>query len=135
MSANETSTWINEKFPLGSTISVAYKDTSGLPYDQQGALTFVHGQNEEYDGSLPYYYAKSRIRFGATNYNRDGTVFTTNLMGYLRNEEVYYARKYMVTDLLTNMETVGNDLKTEAYEEVFDAGAKGSGETITLYTD
>eukprot|EP00546_Thalassionema_frauenfeldii_P005552 CAMPEP_0178924926 /NCGR_PEP_ID=MMETSP0786-20121207/17603_1 /TAXON_ID=186022 /ORGANISM="Thalassionema frauenfeldii, Strain CCMP 1798" /LENGTH=556 /DNA_ID=CAMNT_0020599701 /DNA_START=129 /DNA_END=1796 /DNA_ORIENTATION=+ len=134
MSANETSTWINAKFPLGSAIRVAYKDTSGLPPDQQGALTFVHGQNDEFDGSLPYYYSKSRLRFGLTNANRDGTVFTTNFMGYLRNEEVYYSRKFMVTDVLSNMEQVGNDLKTEAYEEVVSAGARGSGESITLYT-
>ena len=134
MSTNETASWINDKFPLGSSITVAYQDTSGLSRDQQSALTFVHGKGEEYYSS-PSIYGRSRIRFGTTNANRDGTVFTTNLLGFLNNEQVYHSRKFLVTDLLSNMEATGQDLTDEAEEEVFSAGGRGTGEVIKLWTD
>eukprot|EP00547_Thalassionema_nitzschioides_P007112 CAMPEP_0194209858 /NCGR_PEP_ID=MMETSP0156-20130528/7840_1 /TAXON_ID=33649 /ORGANISM="Thalassionema nitzschioides, Strain L26-B" /LENGTH=680 /DNA_ID=CAMNT_0038937105 /DNA_START=130 /DNA_END=2173 /DNA_ORIENTATION=- len=132
MSASVNATMINEQFPVGASISVAYRDKNGLPWNEQNALTFVHGKGSEY--RQDWHRAKSRIRYGTTGPLRDGTVFTTNFIGTLNNGEVYFSRKFLVSDLLSNMETVGPELSDDAYEEVYTAGNYGDGEIINLWT-
>eukprot|EP00547_Thalassionema_nitzschioides_P000335 CAMPEP_0194198852 /NCGR_PEP_ID=MMETSP0156-20130528/78_1 /TAXON_ID=33649 /ORGANISM="Thalassionema nitzschioides, Strain L26-B" /LENGTH=886 /DNA_ID=CAMNT_0038923681 /DNA_START=23 /DNA_END=2679 /DNA_ORIENTATION=- len=115
-----------------TSISVVYTDTAGVAWTDQSGLTFVHGKGVEY--KQDWHRGKSRVRYGTTNAKRDGTIFTTNLLGTLSEGEIYYGRKFMVTDLLSNMQSKGIELNPEAFEEVFTAGARGTGEVIKLWS-
>mmetsp|Transcript_28193 Transcript_28193/g.42652 ORF Transcript_28193/g.42652 Transcript_28193/m.42652 type:complete len:773 (-) Transcript_28193:212-2530(-) len=132
MSASVDATVINNRFPVGASISVEYTNKNGDTWNEQNALTFVHGQGNEYGEG--WHRAKSRIRYGTTNLARDGTVFTTNFIGNLRNGEVYFSRKFLISDTLSHMEKLGAELSDEAYEEVYQAGSYGGGEIINLWT-
>jgi len=135
MSASVSAAVINAEFLPGSasTIRVAYTNRQGRPWKEQNSFTFVHGRGEEYPQD--WHRAKSRLRYGVTNANRDGTVFTTNAIVKLDPGTVYHARKFLVTDVLSNAEAMGQKLATEAYEVVEPAGTDGVGETIVLWTD
>eukprot|EP00547_Thalassionema_nitzschioides_P017898 CAMPEP_0194242066 /NCGR_PEP_ID=MMETSP0158-20130606/7711_1 /TAXON_ID=33649 /ORGANISM="Thalassionema nitzschioides, Strain L26-B" /LENGTH=804 /DNA_ID=CAMNT_0038977085 /DNA_START=68 /DNA_END=2479 /DNA_ORIENTATION=+ len=135
MSASEPSYKIAQQFPVGASISVAYKGDEA-PWNAQNGLTFVHGKGAEFDSDTAWHRARSRIRYGiTTEVDRDGTVFTTNLIGRLMPGEVYSSRKFMITDLLSEMETRAGALASsdEAYEDVSEAGSNGNGEVIKLW--
>jgi hypothetical protein len=103
---NVTAEVFNQQFLEGDTISIKYI-TSGKRIEDQLAMTFVHGTNPEYPAS--FYAAKSRERFGTTTCRRDGTVWTTNFLGYLEPSQTYLSRKYMITDSLQNMEATASN--------------------------
>ena len=124
---------LNAQFIAGDTVSVKYV-TSGKRIQDQLAMTFVHGENEEY--SRPSFYrGKSRLRFGTTNNRRDGSVWTTNFMGTLKPTETYFSRKYVITDSLQNMEAVASPLSGETFEDVAAVGELESGQPIKLWMD
>jgi hypothetical protein len=135
LSSNVTAAVLNQEFLAGDTISIFYV-TSGKPFDNQTALTFVHGRNPEYDsGMSSFYRAKSRMRFGTTNNRRDGTVWTTNLLGTVSPSDTYLSRKFVITDKLDAMESAAASLVDETYEDVLNVFDLPPGETITLWFD
>jgi len=134
MGSSVSAAVLNQEFIEGDTISVKYI-TSGQPLDSQRALTFVHGQGAEYDSTLPWYRAKSRLRYGLTNNRRDGTVWTTNFLGKLYPTETYFSRKYMITDSLINTEVAASPLVDETFEDVAKIEELELGEAITLWMD
>lgn len=136
MDSSVTAEVLNRELQTGDTLSVKYV-TSGKRFDDQLALTLVHGINDEYTrGSVAdpsFFRAKSRMRFGTTNNHRDGTVWTTNLLGILKPSETYFARKFMIADSLHKMEATALPLSDEAYEDVIALDEVNEGETIKLW--
>jgi Hint module len=126
---------INREFLPGDTISIKYTK-AGKRIDDQLAMTFVHGTNDEYSsGSASFYAAKSRMRYGSTTNRRDGTVWTTNFIGNLKPSETYFSRKYIITDSLRNMEDVARPLSEETFEDVAGLNDLESGQMIKLWMD
>ena len=138
LDSNVTIAVLNQEFLEGDTISVRYV-TSGKRIDDQLALTIVHGTNDEYIRASTvdpsFYRGKSRLRFGNTPNRRDGTIWTTNLLGNLRPTETYFSRKYMITDSLNKMEAAASPLSDEAFEDVAPVDEVEEGETIKLWMD
>ena len=130
LESNVSAAVINQQFLANDTISIKYTSL-GKRIEDQLAMTFVHGRNIEYPKS--YYKAKSRMRYGTTNNRRDGTVWTTNFMAYLKPSETYFSRKYMITDSLTNMELVAKPLSAHAFEDVDTINELESGQAIKLW--
>lgn len=130
MASSVTAAVLNEELQVGDTLSVKYV-TSGKPKDEQSSFTFVHGTNPEFGES--FYRAKSRLRYGMTNNRRDGTVWTTNLLGKLFPSETYFSRKYLITDKLKNVETVASAFSDVTFEDVVPIDELESGEAIKLW--
>jgi len=128
--SNVTADVLNAQFQAGDVIAVKYIQPTTKVEDQL-AITFVHGTNPEYPKA--FYRAKSRLWYGLTSKNRDGTVWDFNFLGRLRQTETYYNRKYVVIDRLESMESAGMNLRDETFEDVDTLTELPVGQSISLW--
>lgn len=143
---------LNKIWRKGDNLQI-YAVDNGIPYEENLALCYVHGTDDEYyDTDNNWYTAPTRMRYGQAG--RDFNVFTINGRLSVRPGQAYVSRQFLINGPLPQIEgdvtqwvgeTVNDLLETEdffgrslvIYSSIDNytygvaAAAMGAGETTT----
>jgi len=122
----------NSQFNSGDQILFSYAN-HGKPFNDNKSLMIVHGTQKPWNEWRP----PSRVRYGrGGSARRDYTVYTTNTRQKINPGSTYVYTQYLATGRLSEMQTIGNEWKSQVYEDLFDStDYTGQGTAIHLYSD
>lgn len=117
-----TAQQINQEFLVGDEIFVSYAN-DGKPFDENVALTFIHGEQNPHFSNNHIRWANSRLRYGdVLDRRRNAIIYTINSRIFVDPGDTYVYRQYIMVGNLSSVEDEVQSFIHEAYEDLYHLG-------------